>query len=410
MSTSVPPSDEHMSTTAARPSFTDWLMAVGEAERGLIARTPRLRREVRFQALALVMCPASLGYAVYKVAISLLGYTVLGAAPLATLSAISLFALDQHYLVQARGNAAADIRWAMYKVRAVSIAIISLSFALMATDTFRTDIDRVLAEARQSLRAQLEQSPRFQAELQAARESVDSSAEAGGRVQELRAQLARLRSERARALEDMNNEIQGNSTGNLSRQAGFGPKARGFAAAAERLGAEIKAVEEELRQQGNPAAGLAAAKRQLAAIDARIEQETALAMGGSTQRLDALGTLLEHNSSARVAVTFWLLIGALPDLLMLAAQRRMFNHDLFAALRQVEQQDLQAQVAQLRGMVRQRHTDRLTPTEVRLTAATSQAASPGRSGASAHRGHTPEATPAYATTEPLAAAQPATSI
>lgn len=375
MSTTIPTADERNGTTASHWSFVERLMAISDLEHGFIVSKPRLSRELRFQALALVLCPASLGYAVYKVALSLLGYTAFSAAPLAALATISLFALDQHYLVQARGNGADDIRWAMYKVRIISILIISLSFALMATDTFRSDIERVLAEARRDMRAQLEQSPRFRAEFEAAREAVARSVEVGGRVQVLREQLGRLQAERARVLEEMNNEIQGNSTGNLARQAGFGPKARGFAAAAERLGLEIKASEEELRQRGDPEEGLTAAKRQLAAIDARIDQETELAFGGRMQRLEALANLLEASLSARVAVAFWLLIGALPDLLMLAAQRRMFNHDLFATLRQVEQQDLQAQIAQLRCDLRQRHTDRLTPIGVHLTVAMPQSVS-----------------------------------
>ncbi len=387
--------DEYKSTAAVQRSFVERLMAVSEVEHGVITRTPRLRRELRFQALALFLCPVSLGYAVYKVALSLLGYTLFNAAPLAFLAAFSLFALDQHYLVQARGNGAEDVRWGMYKVRIISILIISLSFALMATDTFRSDIERVLAEARQTLRAQLEQSPRFRAEFEAAREAVARTAEVGGRVQTLSEQLSRLQTERARVLEEMNNEIQGNSTGNLARQAGFGPKARGFAAAAERIGLEIKAIEDELRQRGDPEEGLAAAKRQLGFVDARIDQETELAFGGRMQRLEALATLLEGSLSARVAVAFWLLIGALPDLLMLAAQRRMFNHDLFAALRQVEQQDLQAQVAQLRYALRQRHTDRLTPIEVHLTAAAPHTAS-AREGLGNDRGESRTgAAPAY---------------
>jgi hypothetical protein len=83
---------------------------------------------------------------------------------------------------------------------------------------------------------------------------------------------------------------------------------------------------------------------------------------------------LQNNLSACVAVAFWLLIGALPDLLMLAAQRRMFNHDLFATMRSVEHEDLEAHLAQMRRELRQHHTDRLVPLEVRLAAAPRSAA------------------------------------
>jgi hypothetical protein len=255
------------------------LMAISRVERGFIASNPKLRREIRFQAMALLLGPASLAYAVYRVAISLLGYTQFSAAALGALAAVSLFAIDQHYLIQARGNASNDVRWSMYKVRFISIALISLSFALMTTDTFRTDIERVLAESRNALRAELEQSPRYQAEIDTARSALGQARDAAEHAETLRARVAQLQSDRAFALQEMTNEIQGNTTGNKVRMRGYGPKARGYEAEAKRLELEIKAANEELARLGDVPERLTAAKQQLAAIDQRIEQDTGLAFG-----------------------------------------------------------------------------------------------------------------------------------
>jgi hypothetical protein len=79
--------------------------------------------------------------------------------------------------------------------------------------------------------------------------------------------------------------------------------------------------------------------------------------------------LLQNSLSAWVTVSFWLLVAALPDTLMLAAQRRSFNHELFAAMRAAEHEDLHAQIAHVRRELRARHTDRLMPLDVRLAAA-----------------------------------------
>jgi hypothetical protein len=374
MSKTTRATDGHTATSASDGTFVERLMAISQVERGFIASNPKLRREIRFQALALMLGPTSLAYAVYTVAISLLGHTPVSAAPLAAVAAISLFAIDQHYLIQARGNASDDVRRSMYKVRAISILIISLSFALMVTDTFRTDIERVLAESRQAQRAQLEQSPRYQTEFDAARAAVAQARQAAEHAEALRARIAQMQTERAFSLQEMTNEIQGNTTANKIRKGGYGPKARGYEAEAKRLELEIKAANEDLGRLGDVSERMAAAKQQLATIDQQIDGETQLAFGGNTQRLEAMIPLLQKSLSAWVAVTFWLLIGALPDLLMLAAQRKMFNHELFASMRAVEHEDLQAQIAQIRRELRQRHTDRLMPLEVRLAAAPRPAA------------------------------------
>ncbi|EGV32676.1 hypothetical protein ThidrDRAFT_1161 [Thiorhodococcus drewsii AZ1] len=366
-------------------SLLERLMAVGTIERDIIAGNPKLRREIAFQALALILCSISLGYAVYRVAISLLGFPVFHALPLATLAAIGLFALDHHYLIQARGNGADDIRRAIYQVRFVSIVIIMLSFSLMTTDTFHADIERILAEAKEVRRATMEQSPQYALELGGAREAMVQATAAIGREEELQLRLRALQVELGRALQDMQDEIQGNETDGKIRVGGFGPRARGFRTTAERLGREIATTKEELGRIGDPQDRLTTAKQRLATVEQRLQNELNIAYGGRSQRLEAMGMLLKSSSSAWIAVTFWILIGTLPDLMMFAAQRRMFNHDLFEAMRAAEHEDLRAEIDRLRRMLRQRQTDRLTPIEVSLTAAPLSEASGDAAETRAHK-------------------------
>lgn len=216
--------------------FMEWLMAISGIEREFIAADPRLRREIWFQVVALILCPLSLGYAVFNVAVSLLGYPAPNALILASVAAFSLFALDQNYLVQARGDSSEGIRKAIYKIRFVSIAIITMSFVLMATDTFSTDIDRVLAEAKHLRRAQLEQSPQYKLEMDSARDAVARAGQATKRVDELYAHVAQLQVNQAAAWEEYTNQCNGNTTGNRTRKRGCGPEAGGAKATATRLG------------------------------------------------------------------------------------------------------------------------------------------------------------------------------
>lgn len=359
-------------------------MAIDKIERKFIVTEPRLRREIGFQLVALILCPISFGFAVFNVAVSLLGYPALSSLMLASGSAFGLFALDQHYLIQARGDSSERIRKAMYKVRLVSITIITLSFVLMATDTFHEDIERVQAEARQSRRTELEQSPRYKLELDEAREGLGRAGQAYRRADELRTEVARLQVEQARAFEEKRNQCEGNTTGNETRRSGCGTIARGYDAAANRLGLEIEVARQELIQLGQVGERLAAARQRLAAIDASIDEETARAVAGPTQKLDALGLMLKTSVSAWFAVAFWFLIGLLPDLLMFVAQSRMFNHDLFARMRALRNEVLEAGIAQLRRDLRQQQADKLSPIEVRLAAVASLAASTRPAEAPSH--------------------------
>jgi len=367
MSTPDSPRNARSAASVAEASPVERLMAISEVERGFIADNPKLRDEIGFQVFALLACTVALGAAIYADAINLLGHNPVKALAFALAAALCLFAIDKHYLIQARGNGSPEVRRSMYKVRAISITLISLSFMLMTTDTFSTDIERVLANQRQTKRAELEQSPRYRAETEGARAAVAQASDAAKRAEEQQTRIARLQIERARAWEDHKNECEGNITGNQVRQAGCGPKARGAEATATRLGLEIQAAEQDLARLGNVSERMASAKQQLAAIDGRIDAETALAFGGKSQRLAAMVPLLREDLSAWIILIFWFVVGTLPDMLMLWAQRPLFNDALFTRMRAAEQEDLMAQIGVVQRDLRQRHTDRLTPLEVRLT-------------------------------------------
>lgn len=126
---------------------------------------------------------------------------------------------------------------------------------------------------------------------------------------------------------------------------------------------------------GNVTERLAAAKHQLAVIDARLDADAGRSISGSSRKLDALGAMLKNSLSACFAVAFWFLIGILPDTLMFVAQSRMFNHGLFESMRVVQNEILQARIAQLRSELRQQQADKLAPIEVRLEAVAQRASS-----------------------------------
>jgi hypothetical protein len=359
--------DAHSAASLGNRSLMERIMAISEVERGFIARNPKLRREIVFQVFALMVCTVALGSAIYADAVNLLGHNPVKALVFGLAAAMCLFALDNNFLVQARGNASAEVRRSMYKVRAVSIAMITISFMLLTTDTFSTDIERVLADQRQAKRAELEQSPRYRPEIEGARAAVAQASEAARRAEEQQARILDLKTNQARAWEEHTNQCLGNTSGNKIRRRGCGPEAGGAEALANRLGAEIQAAEQDLARLGNVGERMASAKQQLAAIDGRIDAETELAFGGKSQRLTAMVPVLQEDLSAWIILIFWALAGMLPDMVMLWAQRPLFNNELFARMRAAEQEDLTAQIAEARRELRQAHTDRLAPLEVRLT-------------------------------------------
>lgn len=360
--------EDHTTANTGEGTVMDRLMAINEVERPIIRRDPKLRLEIGFQFVALVFCPPFLGSAVYKVAVSLFGMNAAAALLLAGSVAFGLFTIDRFYLVELRGDASATARRAILKVRAVSVALIAISFILTAADTFKEEISQVLDAAKAARRTELEQSARYQFEWDEARGALAAASEATKRAEEAHAQIARLKIEQARAWEEHINQCQGNRTANKTRRQGCGPEARGAEAAANRLGLEIQAAEQDLARLGNVEARMLTARRQFEKIDARLDGEAARAVGGAPQKVDALILMLENSWSARVAVAYWFLIGLVPDLLLWVAQSRMVNHDLFVQMRQIHNETVMARLAQVRRDLRQEQADGLAPLDVRLTA------------------------------------------
>jgi len=93
------------------------------------------------------------------------------------------------------------------------------------------------------------------------------------------------------------------------RKVGCGPKARGAVAAANRLGLEIQAAEQDLARLGDTTQRLKDARHQLERIDTLLDQEVAKSVGGAPQKVDALVLMLKTSWSACLVVAFWFLIG-----------------------------------------------------------------------------------------------------
>ena len=246
--------------------------------------------------------------------------------------------------------------------------MIASSFLLTAADTFRDEIGQVLDAAKVARRTELEQSARYKLAWDQAQDALTAAGEAAKRAEEAHARIARLKIDQAAAWEEYRNQCDGNTTGNVTRRSGCGPKARGAEAAANRLGLEIAAQEQDLARLGDIEGRTEAARRQFDQINARLDEEAARAVGGAPQKVDALILMLEHGWSARFTVAFWFLIGLVPDLLLFVAQSKAFNHDLFVQARQIQNEAVMASLAQIRRELREEQANGLAPLEVRLTA------------------------------------------
>lgn len=357
---------ETVSPQTTIDKFIERLMALGEVEREIIAVDPRLRAEIVFQAVALTLCPLCFGYAVFNVALSLLGYSIPAALGLAVVAAVNLVTIDRHFLVQARGNNSDSIKKSIFKVRLLSVTIIAFSFMLMGTHTFRMDIDRELGHKKALVREALEQSTRFETELTDARAAVTSAGQAVRRQEEMRAIIVRLQVEKARAIEGLRNELEGNVSKGHTSAAGRGGKARGFEAAANRLGIEIDAATHELAQLEHASERLAAARTRLAEVESKVDEEATLAVAGAFEKPAVLWQMLKSNPSASIVFIFWILLGCLPDMLLYVAQRRMFNDARFQEMCDAENIATQARIQHVRSNLRQQQSDKLAPIEVRL--------------------------------------------
>lgn len=357
---------------AGTKPFLARFMALGDVEWEIAQIDPRLYCELRYQAMALLLCAPCFGIAIFNVAINLLGYPLFAAVLLGAVAAFGLYLIDQHFLIQGRGTGE-DVRRSIIKVRIWSLAIIAISFALMATHSFRDDINRLLSEEGGKQRLQLAQSPQYRGALDSARQAVSSATAVVNRADVLRQQITRKESARSAALMETRNELEGNQTGNHTRVVGPGPKSRGFAAEANRLQDEIKADQLELSQLGDVAERLTKATQILRGIEERIERDVQITTKGASKKLDALFTLLSSNASACLAVLFWIAVGMIPDMLMWFAQGRSANHDLLANIRVLQREVLDARLSRRRAELRRQAGEGLMPMDVRLAATTQPA-------------------------------------
>jgi hypothetical protein len=346
--------------------FCARFMAVSDREWRAIKSVPRLYREIKFHVSTLALCTASFGFAVANVAHGLLDYAWLAAICFGGVAAFGLYTIDKHFLVQARGAGDAN-RSGIRKVRFASMFIVGLSFVLLATDSFREDIDRVLAQEGGHVRSNLEQSDEYAPELQSAHASVDAADRAVSRASELVTEIARLKVKQSAEMEGVTNECEGNVVDGQVFHPICGPKARGHKAEADRLGREIDVDQAELRQLGDVSGKQTAARTALSQINNHIDADVARATQGASKKLDAIVGLVASNLSAALAVLFWIAVGMIPDALMFLAQGRAFNHETFAKARTVDEEVSEADLASARSDDRQQRTDALKPIDVKIS-------------------------------------------
>lgn len=356
-------------TSTPRPIMTlmELVMGIGEVEKKTIAAEPRLLEELWFQFLALVLVTPVLGFSLFKTTITLISSPLTGFG-LAFMVALVLGLLNRHFIIQARGDRSGMARRGMLKVRFVSVILITSSFVLSAGDILRQEIDELLAETKAARRAELEQSDRFKNELLIAKEAVNLARQDLLRAQQLHDRVAQLKVDRARAFEDAKNELEGNVSANgVIRQAGPGPRERGAHASAARLGMELEAAKDDLARLGDPKVRLEAAQRQLAQINGDLDDEAAKSVGGGSHKLDGLFLILERSWTAVILMTILFFLGLVPDLMMWFAQSRMANHELWATMRQLQDEVILARLSTVRRQLRQEQANGLAPVEIRLT-------------------------------------------
>lgn len=346
-------------------------MAVSDGEWEVMMTTPRLGAEVVFHTIAVLMCSSYFGWIIFRIASGLLAYPLLGAATLGVLSAFGLGTLDRYVRIQSRGAAGA-YKAVVWKVRFATMSIVAIGGFLMAVDAFHADIDRVLAQQQQNLRLQLESAPQNAPEIASARAEVEVAMRAMVRSDELRSTISRLNNERARELAALKDEVEGNITGNVARKEGRGPKARGHETAANRLSQEAAAAEAELAGLTDAGERLQSAQERLAVVNHRIGDALQVLTQGPTQRVAVMFQLMAHEPAAWIIVTFWILIGLLPDFMIWIALGRSTNDDAFALIRRVQDRALSTQMARYAEQMRDQAAAGLKPLEVRLVAGPSR--------------------------------------
>lgn len=344
-------------------------MTIDDFERSICLKNKKAYGEIQFQCLALVFCTASFGFSVYNVALGLLDYSTVAAIMLGIIGALGLGLIDRHYLIQGRG-AYQSLRLRIIKVRIISLLIVLLSFFLMATVTFRADIDGVIAEETARRKQELMASPEYEEPLKAARNEIGLAAAMIARRDELSRQVTELTAQAKQARGEERNECAGNTTktatGLITRDHGCGPRARGHAVAAQTLDDQANTKAAELKAIVNPEERLRKAQQELVAIETKIANEAAANTQGAVRRLDVLFDMLGEKPSAILVVAFWVSIGMIPDLLMFVAQARPFQDESFNIAHRLQGQSMAALQERLRLEERRKNADGLEPIDVRL--------------------------------------------
>lgn len=350
-------------------------MAVGDGEWELLQSYPMLSAEVVFHAVAILYCSAFFGWANFNIALGLLGYPVPGALLFALGALFGLGTIDRYMRIQSRG-AADNYRTAILKVRLASVLIVAMSSFLMATNTFRDDIARVLGDDARALKARLEGRPDYAVELASARQELDAAAKVTAQADETRRNLERFTMERAQELAAAKDECEGNVTGNEIRRRGCGPRARGHETAAQRLAQQIEASQTELQQLGDVQARQHLAQTRLAKVNLKLDETVAAMAQGQSKRLEALVFLMQTSFAAVFSVLFWILVGMLPDVAMWIAFGRSPNDASFANVRKLQEEAFTARLTKYRAELRAQAAEGLRPLDVRVALVPKVAARP----------------------------------
>lgn len=333
-------------------------MAVDDGLWSAMQVDSKLGADIVFQGLALLLCSTYFGWAIFNIASNLLGYPLPGAVLSTLMIAGCLGATDRHVMIQSRG--APDLFRALsIKIRLLSVCIIAIGSFLMATNSFKDDIGRVLFEQGRQQRAALEASPEYAAELGFERNRLRAGERQLARISELHQEHMAITDELARTWEARENECQGNTTKGQTRVRGCGAKARGHEAAANRLRQQLEAVQAELAQLEGVPASIGATKTRLDEINRRIEADVERSVRGPSKKIGALIALVRTNAVAALTVAVWLLIGMLPDVMMWIALGRSPNAAAHTRARVILEQAFDGGLARLRAELREKQAEGL---------------------------------------------------
>jgi hypothetical protein len=321
---------------------------------------PRVHRELWYQAAALIVSPLWFGLTVANVGHNLFEFDWLKSMGMFMVAAIGLWLIDSHYLIQTRG--VGGVSGGILKVRLLTAFLLLVSSTLMATYSFKDDINRVLGDERAARRAQLEQLPLYR--LDPLREDVSRAEKATARVADLRLAIGQLELDRAQALESMRNECEGNTTDGRVRVLGCGARARGHEAAADRIAEQLVVLNAQLAQAQAQAKALPQAQAHLAEAEKAIDAATARDTGGPMKRIAALVGLIVASPWSFVMMAWWMAFGAILDYLIWSAQGKSFNGPELTRARKLDKEALELQFAHWHALLREQQAALLPEIEV----------------------------------------------